>query len=115
MNEYLSVLKKYVEFNGRARRRELWMFVLFNFIIAMAIAIIGGILRTGLFSTIYSLAIVIPSIAVGVRRLHDIGKSGWFYLISLIPIIGPIWLIVLFCMDGTPGENAYGPNPKEII
>ncbi len=121
MNWYLKVLKRYADFNGRARRKEYWMFVLFNTIFAfaaMALDNVLGIAMEGIgygpLYGLYLLAVIIPSIAVGVRRLHDIGKSGWMMLISLIPLIGGIWLLVLFLTDGTPGENEYGANPKEI-
>ncbi len=121
MNWYLKVLKQYADFNGRARRKEYWMFVLFNTIFAfaaMALDNVLGIAMEGIgygpLYGLYLLAVIIPSIAVGVRRLHDIGKSGWMMLISLIPLIGGIWLLVLLLTDGTPGENEYGANPKEI-
>ena len=121
MNWYLQVLKKYAEFNGRARRKEYWMFALFNIIFLIAAMIIDniagttiGVLPDGLFYFVYALAVFIPGLAVGVRRLHDVGKSGWFYLIILIPIVGAIWLLVLFCTDGVVGQNEYGINPKEV-
>jgi uncharacterized membrane protein YhaH (DUF805 family) len=121
MNWYLKVLRNYVEFNGRARRTEYWMFALFNFIFFVVAAVIDNILGTtfwilpyGWFYLLYALAVIIPGLAVGVRRLHDIGKSGWMMFIALIPIIGAIWLIVLFVTESMPGENIYGPNPKEI-
>jgi len=113
---YLEVLQKYTVFDGRARRREYWLFFLVNFIIAVAAGIIGAILRIpGLMNIvvgIYFLAILLPSIGVCVRRLHDTGRSGWWILIGLIPLVG---LVLLFFMvlDSTPGENEYGPNPKE--
>jgi uncharacterized membrane protein YhaH (DUF805 family) len=119
MNWYLQVLKKYAVFSGRARRKEYWMFVLFNIIFAIVAIIFDNILGTaienvgyGLFYILYSLAIIIPAIAVGVRRLHDTEKSGWWLLISLIPLIGAIWLIVLLATAGTAGENKYGADPK---
>ena len=116
MNWYLAVLKKYAEFNGRARRQEYWMFLLFNIIFGFAAGIVDSILGTYLaVYSIYSLAMIIPGIAVSVRRLHDIGKSGWMLLIVLIPLIGAIWLLVLMATDSTPGENEYGKNPKELI
>lgn len=121
MNWYLKVLKQYADFSGRARRKEYWMFVLFNMIFAMVAIVLDNLLGVamegigyGPLYGLYLLAIIIPSIAVGVRRLHDIGKSGWMILISFIPLIGGIWLFVLFVTDGTPGENEYGANPKEI-
>jgi len=119
MNWYLQVLKNYAVFTGRARRKEYWMFVLFNIIFAVLAIILDNILGTtiqgagyGLFYLLYGLAVLIPGLAVGVRRLHDIGKSGWFLLISLIPIIGAIWLIVLLATAGNAGENKYGADPK---
>jgi len=119
MEWYLMVLKKYAEFDGRSRRKEYWMFVLFNLIISIALASfermlgLGNEYGTGFLSTIYSIGVLIPSIAVGIRRLHDIGKSGWWLLIVLIPVIGWIWIIVLLATDGHPGSNEYGINPKE--
>lgn len=113
MNWYLDVLKKYAVFEGRARRKELWMFVLFNAIVLIALslveAIVGG---PGILSGLYSLAVLIPSLAVGARRLHDTGRSGWWQLIALVPFIGTIVLIVFFVADSQPGTNQYGPNPK---
>lgn len=119
MNWYLAVLKKYAMFSGRARRKEYWMFVLFNLIFAIVAVILDNVLGTaiegsgyGLIYIVYVLAVFLPGLAVAVRRLHDVGKSGWFLFIVLIPIIGAIWLLVLMCTDGNPGKNAYGPNPK---
>lgn len=115
MNYYLMVLKKYAEFNGRSQRSEYWYFFLFNILISIVLSIASSIIGDDnrIFGSLYSLAVFIPSIAVGVRRLHDTGKSGWMILISIIPLIGWIWLIVLFATDSTPGSNEYGPNPKE--
>ncbi len=113
MEWYLKVLKEhYADFEGRARRKEFWMFALFNFIIAIILALIGNMIDFTWISTIYSLAVLVPSIAVTVRRLHDIGKSGWWWLIGFIPVIGFIVLIVFAIMDSQPGSNQYGPNPK---
>jgi len=121
MNWYLNVLKNYADFNGRARRKEYWMFTLFNFIFLIVATIIDNVVGTtigdlpyGLFYLVYEFAIFIPGMAVSVRRLHDVGKSGWFYLIILIPFVGAIWLLVLFCTDGVVCQNEYGANPKEI-
>ena len=120
MNYYLTVLKKYAVFSGRSQRAEYWYFFLFNLIISMVLGIISGIIGAvigddlGIIIILYNLAIFIPSIAVGVRRLHDVGKSGWMLLISLIPLIGAIWLLVLMVTDSNPGDNKYGPNPKGI-
>jgi len=116
MNWYLTVLKKYAVFSGRASRQEFWMFTLFDFIFGIVATIINIVLfgRGGfdLLGTLYALVLLIPRLAVGVRRLHDVGKSGWMLLISLIPIIGAIWLLILFVADSNPGENKYGPNPN---
>ena len=124
MEWYLKVMRdNYANFTGRARRKEYWMFALFQFIIMIVLMIldnvlglgfdIGGIpLGYGVLYTIGALAHFIPGLAVVVRRLHDVGKSGWFYLIALIPLIGIIWLLVLMCTDGDKGDNAYGPDPK---
>ena len=114
MNYYLEVLKKYAEFNGRARRAEYWYFFLFNIIISIVLGIVSSIIgdKSGVLGGLYGLAVLIPAIGVGIRRLHDIGKSGWMLLISLIPLIGWIWLLVLLTTDSNPGDNQYGPNPK---
>ena len=107
MEWYLKVLKQYTDFNGRARRKEYWMFVLFNSIISVILNMIEPTVYL-----IYVLAILVPSIAVLVRRLHDVRKSGWFMFIALIPIIGSIWLLILACTDGDSADNEYGSNPK---
>lgn len=119
MNWYLKVLKDYAVFSGRARRKEYWMFVLFNLIILFVLVFLDRALGMahaesgyGPLSGLYSLAVLIPAIAVGIRRLHDTGRSGWWLLIALIPLIGPIWLLVLFVMDSEAGANQFGPNPK---
>ncbi len=117
MNYFLEVVKNYAGFNGRATRSEYWYFVLFYSIISIAISIIGAVIsdKFGILSKLYFLALVIPSLAVMIRRLHDIGKSGWWWLISIIPLIGPIWLIVLLATRSDPGDNKYGPNPEGIV
>lgn len=112
MNYYLAVLKNYAVFSGRARRAEFWYFVLLNLIISIALSFVGNAIGFSMLSLIYTLAVFIPSLAVAIRRLHDIGKSGWWILIGLIPLIGWIWLIILYCIDSNLGKNAYGPNPK---
>ena len=112
MEWYLKVLKNYAVFNGRARRKEYWMFVLFNAIALFLLAFIDGATGMldpqtgyGTLGSIYSLAVLIPTLAVGVRRMHDVGKSGWFLLI-------PIYNLVLACTDSEASENKYGPSPK---
>ena len=112
MNEYLTVLKKYATFSGRARRKEIWMFILINFIIMVVLSALDMALGIGLLSGIYALGVLVPSLAVGARRLHDIGKTGWWQLIGLVPFIGVLVLIIFFVMDSNPGDNQYGPNPK---
>jgi uncharacterized membrane protein YhaH (DUF805 family) len=116
---YLEALKKYAVFSGRSRRMEYWYFVLFNIIVGIVLAGIDALLGTfssasniGLLSGIYSLAVLIPSLAVTVRRLHDIDRTGWWILIGLVPLIGGIVLLVFALLDSTPGSNQYGPNPK---
>ncbi len=120
MSWYLEALKKYAVFGGRSRRKEYWYFVLFNLIVYVVLTMIDFLLGTfsfsanvGLLSGIYSVAVIIPTLAVAVRRLHDIDRTGWWLLIGLIPVIGTIVLIVFHVTDSTPGNNRYGPNPKE--
>jgi len=127
MKWYLEVLKKYTDFNGRARRTEYWMFVLFNLIFIVAAGVLDNIFGTtfkmdagygatampyGWLYMLYALFVLIPSLAVAIRRLHDLGKSGWMLLVALIPLIGGIWLLILFVTAGVQGENKYGPDPK---
>jgi uncharacterized membrane protein YhaH (DUF805 family) len=115
MNWYLIVLQKYAVFSGRSRRKEYWWFALINFIIYLILFILFIITRSwGLLVLyyIYALAILIPGLAVTVRRLHDTAHSGWWYFISLIPIVGSIILLVLLATDSDSEENRFGPNPK---
>ena len=121
MDWYLKVLKQYADFNGRARRKEYWMFFLFNMVFAVLASLIDSSAGTanfvsgsGLFQNIYSLVVFVPGLAVGVRRLHDIGKSGWMLLLAFIPLIGAIWLLVLFATNSKEGTNKWGQNPKEV-
>lgn len=122
MNYFISCIKdKYCCFSGRARRKEYWMFVLFNIIFSLVVGFIGGFLYgvTNVtaflyLSTIYNLAMLLPGLSVGVRRLHDTDKSGWFVLLALIPIVGAIILLVFMCLDSNPGANRFGPNPKGL-
>ena len=119
MNWYLEVLKKYTVFEGRARRKEYWFFILFNVLISMALAFIDRLMGNvdpetglGLFSGIYALGVMIPGMAVSVRRLHDTGRSGWWLLINLVPVIGAIVFLYFMVLDSTPERNEYGPSPK---
>lgn len=120
MDWYFSVLRKYAVFEGRARRKEYWMFMLFNALFISLVTILDLVLLhregvgLGILSILYSLAMIVPNISVTVRRLHDIDKSGWWYFISLVPLIGGIWLFILLCTNGTYGVNRYGFNPKEM-
>lgn len=107
MNYYVKVLQNYVNFEGRARRSEYWYFFLFNIIISIALSVVGAIMKSpiSMLSNIYALATLLPSIAVAIRRMHDVGKSGWFCLI-------PIYNIILCATAGDVGDNQYGPDPK---
>ncbi len=119
MNWWITCMKKYVDFSGRARRTEYWMFVLFNIIFAIVAITLDNVFGLesedtgyGLLYALFSLAIIFPGWAVTVRRLHDIGKSGWWIFVNLTPYIGGIWLLVLTVIDSQPGDNQYGANPK---
>ena len=121
MNWYLEALSKYATFHGRARRKEFWFFALFNFIlnvVLLAIDIRWGqfsfTYNVGLFGGIYSLAVLLPGLAVAVRRLHDTNRSGWWLLIALIPLVGAIVLLVFMLEESQPGQNRYGVCPKRI-
>lgn len=119
MNWYIKVLKNYAVFSGRAQRAEYWWFVLFNIIISIVLGVVDGATGTfspesgvGLLGGIYSLAVLLPGLGVSIRRLHDTGRTGWWLLIALIPIIGLLVVLVFMIFDSEPGENQYGPNPK---
>jgi uncharacterized membrane protein YhaH (DUF805 family) len=109
MNWYLEVLKKYVDFDGRARRKEYWMFVLINTIISFVLMFLimktGGAKTGSVVLNLYQLAVLLPSIAVGVRRMHDTDHSGWW-------ILCPIVNLIFACTGGTAGPNRFGPDPK---
>jgi uncharacterized membrane protein YhaH (DUF805 family) len=119
MDWYLQVLKKYTEFTGRARRKEYWFFVLFNIIISAVLGVVDYFTGTysaaygmGLLGCIYVLAVLLPAIAVSIRRLHDTGRSGWWLLLVLVPVIGGIIVLIFMVFDSQPGDNQYGPSPK---
>lgn len=112
MEYYLLALKKYMVFKGRARRKEYWMFILINVLINIVLGIIDNSLGTAYLGLIYSLVVLLPGIAVTVRRLHDIDKSGWWILISLIPVLGGIILLYFMILDGKAEDNQYGSSPK---
>jgi uncharacterized membrane protein YhaH (DUF805 family) len=123
---FLNVLKnKYADFEGRARRKEYWMFTLFHIIILASVLVLGlisafliskvlGFLFLGVYLLI-NFGLLVPYLAALVRRLHDVGQSGWFVLVSFIPIVGPVIVLVFLCLDSQSGENQYGPNPKESV
>lgn len=116
----LMPLKRYADFSGRSRRKEYWLFVLGVLIAAIILSIVEGILGLsgmvagayGPLTLIFLLGIIVPSIAVQVRRFHDQDKSGWFVLLSLIPFVGSLIVLVFMCLDGTKGPNRFGPDPK---
>ncbi len=120
MDWYLKVLKQYADFSGRARRTEYWMFTLFNMLAIIALVLVVSLLFgndnpiSSILIVVYYLGVIIPSLAVTVRRLHDIGKSGWNILFGMIPLVGPILLFVWYCTDSEPGKNKWGNNPKDI-
>lgn len=117
MNWFMAALKKYAVFSGRAQRAEYWYFLLFYLIIYVGLAIVDSLLgmsEIGLLSLIFSLAMIVPSLAVSVRRLHDVDRTGWWVLFAFIPLIGFIVLLVFTVQDGTPGENRFGSNPKGV-
>lgn len=108
-----TCLSKYVDFSGRARRSEYWWFYLAAIVLIVVGIVIDGVVgTTSVFQGLASLAILLPSLAAGVRRLHDTDRSGWMILLGLIPLAGPIILLVFFVQDSKPGANQYGPNPK---
>lgn len=118
-----TVFKNYANFRGRARRSEYWYFVLMNIIIAVGFlmpmfwfsevhAVIGPWTIFGI--SVYVIAMILPTFALISRRLHDIGKSGWYYLVRFIPVIGPIWFLIMMCTAGDVGSNQYGADPKQI-
>lgn len=119
MNHYKNALKKYADFRTRARRSEYWYFTLMNAVFVLILSLLDAVLgfgsedTLGIFGGLYSLFVIIPSIAVCIRRLHDIGKSGWWICIAIIPFIGALILFIFAIRDSQPGANQYGPNPKD--
>ncbi|MFV0338571.1 MAG: DUF805 domain-containing protein [Chthoniobacterales bacterium] len=113
MNYYIDALKKWNDFQGRSRRTEFWMFALFNFIVSLVIGFVETLVGSpGILATIYSLVVLIPGLAISVRRLHDTDRSGWWLLVSLVPLIGIIVLLIFFVIDSTPGANRFGASSK---
>ncbi|MFI8003934.1 DUF805 domain-containing protein [Streptomyces sp. NPDC086010] len=112
MSWYLAVLKNYAGFSGRARRKEYWMFFLFHIIVALVLIGLGVVIDSQIPYLIYAVALIIPTLAVTVRRLHDTGRSGWWFLISFVPLVGAIVLLVFTCLEGVRDVNEYGADPK---
>lgn len=120
MEWYLKVLRQFRDFSGRARRKEYWMFTLINGVIALILSVLDPLLglnftdevSIGLLYTIYLLVVIVPGIAVSIRRMHDIGRSGWSLLFAFIPFVGVFILLYWFVKEGEPQDNAYGPDPK---
>jgi uncharacterized membrane protein YhaH (DUF805 family) len=122
VNWYLSVLRQYAEFSGRARRKEFWYFALANTLIFVALAVVdvwADLVHRpsgfGFLSGFYSIGVLVPAIAVAVRRLHDTGRSAWWLAIAFIPLAGAFVLLYFYVQDSSPGANRYGPNPKGVI
>lgn len=123
MKYYFIAFQKYAVFSGRATRSEFWFFFLFNIIAVIIFGITAGIVAAALgwdttsaegLADLYLLAALVPWLALNVRRLHDIGFSGWWLLISMVPLLGPITMLVFCAQDSQPGANRFGPNPKGV-
>jgi uncharacterized membrane protein YhaH (DUF805 family) len=122
MNWYFDALKKYAVFSGRARRKEYWFYQLFNTLIVIALIVVDSMTGTmsksahmGFLSLLFILATILPSLGVLIRRLHDTNRSGWWFFIGLVPLVGPIVLLVFTLLDSQPVTNQYGPNPKAVF
>ena len=115
MSWYIQALKNYTNFSGRAQRSEFWFFVLFNNLIGFSLLILDGV-TSGVpaLTTLFQLWTIVPAISVSARRLHDIGESGWWLLLALIPILGGPILVLFYAADSQPGSNIYGENPKGV-
>ena len=117
MQWYVEVIRRYSDFRGRARRTEYWMFTLVSVLVSVVLAFVDAVLDLevggfGLLGLFYGLAVLLPSLAVGARRLHDTGRSGWWQLIQIVPVIGFIVLVVFLATDGHQGANTHGPDPR---
>ncbi|OOF10533.1 hypothetical protein BZJ19_13075 [Salinivibrio proteolyticus] len=112
MEWYLKVLRQYATFSGRAHRQEYWMFFLVNFCISLAINIVAEFSGLVVLSMVYSLALLLPTLAVTSRRLHDTGRSAWWLLLLFIPLLGMAVILVLCALEGDQNSNQYGSNPK---
>lgn len=114
MDWYFSVLKRYGDFAGRAHRTEFWMFFIFNALVAWVIGQMGQAIGIGMAQGAYALIVLLPTLAVGARRLHDTGLSGWWQLLGLIPFVGLLAMVFLMARAGVPGDNRYGPQPPAV-
>lgn len=114
MEYFKLALQNYANFEGRSRRRDYWMFVLFYMIFYVCAVVVDAVTGLGFIALIYALGLLVPSLSAAARRLHDTGRSGWWQLLMLVPLIGAIILIVFLALDSTPGENKFGPNPKGL-
>jgi uncharacterized membrane protein YhaH (DUF805 family) len=120
MKYYLKALKNYANFSGRARRKEYWLFTLYNIIIYVALVILGAMVgflpggAEGVFGAFYMVGVLIPALAVSVRRLHDTGRSGWWFLLNFVPF-GAIVVLVFLVQDSNPASNKFGENPKRSV
>jgi uncharacterized membrane protein YhaH (DUF805 family) len=114
MHWYTDVIKQYAVFDGRAGRPEYWWFFLINAVISLILDVVFRGSTGQVLGAIYTLAVLLPSIGVGIRRLHDTNRTGWWLLVSLIPLVGWIWIIVLLALAGDDGPNRYGPPPGTL-
>ncbi|BDF94401.1 MULTISPECIES: DUF805 domain-containing protein [Pseudoalteromonas] len=114
MEYFMEAMRRYADFNGRIRRKAYWMFILFNVIFSIVTGAVDYFTGTAIVGTIYSLALLIPQLSAGARRLHDTNRSGWWQLLWLVPIVGWIVLIIFLAQDSQEGENDHGANPKEL-
>jgi uncharacterized membrane protein YhaH (DUF805 family) len=111
MQYFTNALKKYADFSGRATRQEYWMYILFYMVFYIVLAVVEGVLGLSILTTVFSLGLLVPTISLAARRLHDTGRTGWWQLLSLVPIVGSIVLIVFLVQD-SDDDNPYGQNPK---
>ncbi|NDD30514.1 MAG: DUF805 domain-containing protein [Proteobacteria bacterium] len=119
MGEFMLALANATNFGGRSRRREYWMFVLFQALVMFAVSAVCAFAASATHINalaglpgLLALLLILPGFAVAIRRLHDVGKSGWYLLVNLVPLIGSLWFLLLMVRDSEPGVNQYGPNPK---